>query len=148
MTFTKDKVLWCIIAAVVGAVLNDAYTAIKAALFAANWSRMASDLKGPVIQIALLNLTLPILAVYLFLRKYKFSAIRIEPVFRVLFVTMASVYLTVFAIHMIVGDVQPLVEDIKNDPNSKVVLFVFAVAYLVQALRALFRTGDGLKLKE
>jgi hypothetical protein len=139
--FIKDNWKNAIFCGVVALVINNLWDIASPYIRSLDWEGAALVFKRSDAQAALLMVVAPALGATFYIKKYKQN--KPEPLFKIIFGLMAAGYFAVFLLNMLFGDIQPLLDDMKKDPVSKVVLFVFVIGYALSSCVRIMHTGDG-----
>jgi hypothetical protein len=108
---------------------------------------VTSFVRSPTAQAGLLMVLLPAFFIIAYYERFEFKSVNIDPAFSLGFSGVVIGYCAAFAIALMTGNIDPLVQDMKDDPWSKVVVLFYAIAIMWSRCMHILFHGEGGKLR-
>lgn len=142
--FIKKNWLNLLLGALAAKILDGAFWAIVQL----DWNRTTTAFfQSPTAQAAVLEVFLPVAFIGSYYERYEFKGVSLEPAFKLGFAGVVIGYCVVFAIALMTGNIEPLIQDMKDDPWSKIVILIYAVAPMWGRSMNILLEGEGEKLR-
>jgi hypothetical protein len=142
----KNSIFWfvsLVVASFAAGIGKDVYEDLKTL----NWRNSLVTLQNPATVCDLVSFVLPLLLVWIYLRRWEFSWVKVGGALNVVyFGGMAVGYLVTLTLFLLFGNVKPILDDMASHPISKAfILAIAAISIFSYVLRAIV---DGRLSKE
>lgn len=132
------------IAAMLTAAAPDFYRAIMNLIWTRDWASI--PWANAYLQATLLMLLAPFISLTILFTRFKYSFLSGgRNILIAIFGSMTIAYFAVFATHILIGDIKPLIDHLERDPFGRIVVFLIAIYFVSRALFQTLKAGKGFE---